>query len=181
MSVEPCLRDEVLAALPSLRAFAMSLVHDRNRADDLVQDTIMRAWRAIDRFERGTNLNAWLFTILRNLYHSEHRKKRREVDDPDGIYAATLKTAPDQQSHLDYEDMRSALAKLSPDQREALLLVAAEGMSYEDAAVVCGTVVGTIKSRVNRARQRLAELLGYDQVEEIGPDHVTKAALQPHP
>ncbi len=181
MSVEPCLRDEVLAALPSLRAFAMSLVHDRNRADDLVQDTIMRAWRAIDRFERGTNLNAWLFTILRNLYHSEHRKKQREVDDPDGTYAATLRTAPDQQSHLDFEDMRSALAKLSPDQREALLLVAAEGMSYEDAAVVCGTVVGTIKSRVNRARQRLAELLGYDQVEEIGPDHVTKAALQPHP
>jgi RNA polymerase sigma-70 factor (ECF subfamily) len=172
------LRDEILATLPSLRAFALSLVHDRNRADDLVQDTILRAWRAIDRFERGTNLHAWLFTILRNLYHSEHRKQVREVDDPDGTYAATLKTAPDQQSHLDFEDMRSALAKLPPDQREALLLVAAEGMSYEDAAAICGTAVGTIKSRVNRARIRLAELLHHGPADEIGPDYLTKAALQ---
>ena len=92
-----------------------------------------------------------------------------------------MRTAPDQQSHLDYEDMRTALAKVPHDQREALLLVTAEGLSYEEAAAICGTAVGTIKSRVNRARQRLAELLGYDQVEEIGPDHVTKAAIQPHP
>ncbi len=178
MSVEPSLSDEMLAALPSLRAFALSLVRDRNRADDLVQDTIMRAWGAIDRFERGTNLNAWLFTILRNLYHSEHRKKKREVDDPDGSYAATLRTAPDQQSHLDFEDMRSALAKLPADQREALLLVAAEGMSYEDAAAICGTAVGTIKSRVNRARHRLACLLHRDPADKIGPDRLTRAALQ---
>jgi RNA polymerase sigma-70 factor (ECF subfamily) len=178
VSVEPSLRDEILAALPSLRAFSLSLVHERTRADDLVQDTIMRAWRAIDRFERGTNLHAWLFTILRNLYHSEHRKRVREVDDPDGTYAATLRTPPDQQSHLDFEDMRSALAKLPSDQREALLLVAAEGMSYEEAAAICGTAVGTIKSRVNRARRRLAELLHHDPADEIGPDRLTKAALQ---
>src|SRR4028119_1161472 len=105
MSVEPALRDEILAAIPSLRAFAISLTHDPHRADDLVQDTLVRAWRAIDRFERGTNLNAWLFTILRNLFHSEYRKKKREVDDPEGTYAATLKVVPDQQSHLEYEDM----------------------------------------------------------------------------
>ena len=181
MSVEPSVRDELLAAIPSLRAFAISLIRDRDRADDLVQDTIVRAWGAIDRFERGTNLNAWLFTILRNLFHSAHRKTMREVDDPDGTYAATLKTAPDQQSHLDFEDMRSALAKLRPDQREALLLVAAEGLSYEDAAAICGTAVGTIKSRVNRARIRLAELLHHDTADEIGPDHVLKAALQAEP
>jgi RNA polymerase sigma-70 factor (ECF subfamily) len=180
MSVAPTIREAILAAVPSLRAFAISLVHDPQRADDLVQDTIVRAWTAIDRFEPGTNLNAWLFTILRNLFYSEFRKKTREVEDSEGTYAATLRTAPDQQSHLDYEDMRAALAKVPHDQREALLLVTAEGLSYEEAAAICGTAVGTIKSRVNRARQRLAELLGHDQVEDIGPDHVTKAALQPH-
>ena len=136
MSVEPSLRNDLLAALPSLRAFAISLTHDHHRADDLVQDTIMRAWRAIDRFERGTNLNAWLFTILRNLFHSEYRRKKREVDDPEGSYAAKLKVVPDQQAHLDYEDMRTALVKLPHDQREALILVAAEGMSYEETAAI---------------------------------------------
>ena len=178
MSVEPALRDAILATVPSLRAFAISLTNDGNRADDLVQDTIVRAWGAIDRFERGTNLGAWLFTILRNLYHSEHRKKKREVEDPEGSYAARLRTAPDQQSHLDFEDLRQALARLSPNQREALLLVAAEGVSYEEAAAICGVPEGTIKSRINRARLRLAELLGHDEPDDIGPDHLTKAALQ---
>jgi RNA polymerase sigma-70 factor (ECF subfamily) len=178
MVAEPRLRDELLAAIPSLRAFAISLTHDPHRADDLVQDTIMRAWRAIDRFEPGTNLNAWLFTILRNLLHSAYRKKRREVEDPEGSYAATLKVVPDQQSHLDYEDMRAALAKLPHDQREALILVAAEGMSYEEAAAITGVAVGTVKSRVNRARYRLALLLHHDAGDEIGPDTVIKAAVQ---
>jgi RNA polymerase sigma-70 factor (ECF subfamily) len=178
MSIEPSLRDELLAAIPSLRAFAISLIHDRNRADDLVQDTLVRAWGAIDRFEPGTNLNAWLFTILRNLFYSEHRKKAREVDDPEGSYAATLKVVPEQPSRLDYEDMRSALARIPADQREALLLVAAEGLSYEDAAQITGVAVGTVKSRVNRARARLAALLDHKPDDVIGPDTVIKAAVQ---
>jgi RNA polymerase sigma-70 factor (ECF subfamily) len=179
MAVEPALRDALLAAVPSLRAFAISLTNDFNRADDLVQDTLVRALAHIDRFERGTNLNAWLFTILRNLFHSEYRKRRREVDDPEGAYAGRLKAHPEQQSHLDFEDFRTALAKLPPDQREALLLVGAEGMSYEDAAQICGVAVGTIKSRVNRARSRLAQILELDDGDEIGPDGVTKAVLVP--
>jgi RNA polymerase sigma-70 factor (ECF subfamily) len=179
MPVEPELRDALLAAVPSLRAFAISLTNDFNRADDLVQDTLVRALAHIDRFERGTNLNAWLFTILRNLFHSEYRKRRREVDDPEGTYAGRLKAHPEQQSHLDFEDFRGALAKLPPDQREALLLVGAEGMSYEDAAAICQVAVGTIKSRVNRARARLAQILQLDEGDEIGPDGVTKAVLQP--
>jgi RNA polymerase sigma-70 factor (ECF subfamily) len=178
MSVEPDLRADMLAALPSLRAFALSLVHDRHRADDLVQDTIVRAWGAIDRFERGTNLNAWLFTILRNLFHSEYRKRRRDVADPEGSYAAKLKAIPDQQSHLDFEDLRAALARIPADQREALLLVAAEGLSYDDVAQITGVAVGTVKSRVNRARTRLASILHHDPADEIGPDAVTKAVLQ---
>jgi RNA polymerase sigma-70 factor, ECF subfamily len=175
---EPEIRDALLAAVPSLRAFAISLCGQVDRADDLVQDTLMRALTHIHRFERGTNLNAWLFTILRNLFHSEYRKRRREVEDPDGSYAARLKVQPEQSSRLDFEDFRSALAKLPHDQREALLLVGASGFSYEDAANICGCAVGTIKSRVNRARSRLAAMLAVDGVEDLGPDRMTRAALQ---
>ncbi len=177
MLVEDTLRDHMLATVPSLRAFAVSLTNSRDRADDLVQDTLMRAWANIDRFERGTNLEAWLFTILRNLFHSEYRSRRREVEDADGSYAARLRTHPDQQARLDYEDFRTALTKLPPDQREALLLVGAQGLSYEEAAEVCNVPLGTVKSRVNRARSRLAALLDLNSEAEIGPDGVTKAAL----
>ena len=177
MRVEGTLRDQMLVAVPSLRAFAISLTGNLDRANDLVQETLLRAWANLDRFERGTNLEAWLFTILRNLFHSEYRKRRREVEDANGAFAAKLRTQPDQQTHLDYEDLLTALAKLPPDQREALLLVGAQGMSYEEAAEVCNVPVGTIKSRVNRARNRLAELLDINSEAEIGPDSVLKAAL----
>ncbi len=175
--VEDTLRDQILAAIPHLRAFAISLSNHPDRADDLVQDTILRAWANIDRFERGTNLNAWLFTILRNLFHSEYRKRKREVEDGDGAFAARLKTHPNQQAHLDYEDFRIALAKLPLDQREALLLVGAQGMSYEEAAEVCNVAIGTVKSRVNRARAKLVVLLDLRDENDIGPDNVIKAAL----
>jgi RNA polymerase sigma-70 factor (ECF subfamily) len=177
MSVEASLRDELLAAIPSLRAFATSLTNSRDRADDLVQDTILRAWANTDKFERGTNLNAWLFTILRNLFHSEYRKRKYETEDADGAYAARLKTHPDQQSHLDFEDFRAALATIPADQREALLLVGAQGLSYEEAAAVCNVAVGTVKSRVNRARSRLASLLDLTGEADLGLDDLTKAAL----
>jgi RNA polymerase sigma-70 factor (ECF subfamily) len=175
--VEDTLRDQMLAAVPHLRAFAVSLTNHPDRADDLVQDTILRAWANSDRFERGTNLNAWLFTILRNLFHSEYRKRKREVEDGDGAFAARLKTHPNQQAHLDYEDFRIALAKLPLDQREALLLVGAQGMSYEEAAEVCNVAIGTVKSRVNRARAKLVVLLDLRDENDIGPDNVIKAAL----
>jgi RNA polymerase sigma-70 factor (ECF subfamily) len=177
MTVEPSLRDGMLTALSSLRAFAISLTNDPIQADDLVQDTILRAWANSHRFEPGANLHAWLFTILRNLFHSEWRKRRREVEDVDGSYAAKLKTLPNQQVHLDFEDFRVALSKLSVDQREALLLVATQGLSYEEVAEICGVAVGTIKSRVNRARIRLAELLSMTGDPDLGPDSITKAAL----
>ena len=176
MSLDPGIRSAMLSAVPSLRAFAISLSGNVDRADDLVQDTLMRALANIHRFEPGTNLNAWLFTILRNLFHSEYRKRKREVEDADGAYAARLASAPEQEARLDFSDLRLALAKLSSDQREAVLLVAAEGFSYEEAAAICGTAVGTIKSRVNRARTRLAELMALDP-GELGPDRVTRAAL----
>lgn len=174
------IRDPLLKAIPSLRAFAISLCGDTDRADDLVQDTLVRALANVDRFEAGTNLNAWLFTILRNLFHSEYRKRRREVEDVDGAYSETLTSLPEQDGHLDFEDLRAALAELPSDQREAVLLVGASGFSYEEAAEICNCAVGTIKSRVNRARSRLAELLYITNVSDFYPDHLLKAAYQPH-
>ena len=179
MMVEPALRAELLASLPNLRAFAFSLVHNRDYADDLVQGTMLNAWASFDRFERGTNLNAWLFTILRNRVRSEYRLKTREVQDRDGTYAAQMHSLPEQQGHLDYEDTLAALARLPLHLREALLLVRAEGLSYDEAAAVCQVPVGTLKSRVHRARARLAKLLDLDSDEEIGPDRVVRAAVQP--
>src|ERR671910_3449307 len=175
MTPEPALRDALLAAVPSLRAFAISLCGQVDRADDLVQDTLLRALSNLDRFERGTNLNAWLFTILRNLFHSEYRKRRREVEDPDGSYAGRLRVQPEQGARLDFEDFRTALAKLPADQREALLLVGASGFSYEDAASIMGCAIGTVKSRVNRARMRLAALLSLEDVEDLGADRLMRA------
>ena len=150
------LRDDILASVPSLRAFAISLSGNGDRADDLVQETLLRAIANINSFQPGSNLPAWLFTILRNLFRSDYRKRRREVEDAEGNYAKTLKTQPAQNAHLEFEEFRAALDKLPQDQREALILVGASGFSYEDAAAICGCAVGTIKSRVNRARSKLS-------------------------
>ena len=177
MTVDPAIRETMLAAVPSLRAFAMSLCGKIDRADDLVQETLLRALTNIDSFEPGTNMSAWLFTILRNLFRSEYRKRRREVEDGDGRFSASLKSQPDQPSHMEFEEFRTALAQLPPDQREALVLVGASGFSYEEAAQICGSAVGTIKSRVNRARTRLAELLAIEGAREMGPDSTTQAVL----
>jgi RNA polymerase sigma-70 factor, ECF subfamily len=164
-------RGAMLAAVPSLRAFAISLCGDVDRANDLVQETLMRAWSHLDSFEPGTNMSAWLFTILRNHFRTEYRKRRREVEDADGGYAERLTTPEEQTAHIEFGELRKALLKLSADQREALILVGASGFSYEEAAKICDCAIGTIKSRVNRARLRLAELLGIENVPEIiGPE-----------
>jgi RNA polymerase sigma-70 factor (ECF subfamily) len=160
----------------SLRAFAVSLCGDKERADDLVQETLFKAWNHLDSFKEGTNLKAWLFTILRNTYFSERRKRRREVEDADGSYAARLATQPAQHGHMDMQDFRAALTKLPDDQREALVLVGAAGFSYEEAAEISGCAVGTIKSRVNRARNRLAGMLGLDEVESLEAENLSKSA-----
>ena len=157
----------MLAAVPSLRAFAISLSGDVDRANDLVQETLMRAWSHLDSFEPGTNMSAWLFTILRNHFRTEYRKRRREVEDADGGYAERLTTREEQTAHIEFNELREALLKLSADQREALILVGASGFSYEEAAKICNCAVGTIKSRVNRARLRLAEILGVEPVPDM--------------
>jgi len=170
-------REGILQAVPSLRAFAISLSGSVDRADDLVQETMLRAFGNIEKFTPGTSLQAWLFTILRNLFHSEHRRRKREVEDPDGVWAGGLAVLPDQEAHLDLSDFRTAFATLSSDQREALVLVGAEGFTYEEAADICGVPVGTVKSRVNRARRRLASILSIDDVDDLSADRRIQAVL----
>ncbi len=178
MTLTPDLRDSLLQSIPSMRAFAVSLTGNVDQADDLVQEAMVRGLTYIQQFQPGTNIQAWLFAILRNQFHTLHRKRWREVEDPDGSYALSLRTQPEQTAHLDFQDFQQALSKLPVDQREALILVGAEGLSYEQAAEICGVAVGTIKSRVNRARNRLAEFLALNSDEDIGPDGVLKAAME---
>ncbi len=160
-------REEIVEHLGSLRGFALSLTRDGSAADDLVQDTVIKAWKAIDQFQVGTNLRAWLFTILRNTYYSGRRKSRREVSDTDGLFAATLSVKPDHDGKLALTDFFKVFSQLPDEQREALILVGASGFAYEEAAETCGVAVGTIKSRVNRGRKRLIELLQMSDGESI--------------
>jgi RNA polymerase sigma-70 factor, ECF subfamily len=177
----PVLRKELMGAIPNLRAFAISLCGDPTRADDLVQETLVKAWGNLHAFQEGTNLKAWLFTILRNVFFSEHRKRRREVEDADGHMSGQLAVHPEQLGHMDFEDFRKALHHLPTDQREALILVGAEGFTYEEAAVISGCAIGTIKSRVNRARVRLIELLGLEASDGFGPDRMSEAIVMQTP
>ncbi len=170
-------RQSLIDAVPNLRAFGISLCGDVDRADDLVQETLVKAWHKIESFQEGTNLKAWLFTILRNTYFSECRKLRREVKDPDGEYSARLSVHPEQHGHMDFADFKDALSQISDDQREALILIGAEGFSYEEVAEICGCAVGTVKSRVNRARARLSQLLNVVGADEYGPEPATEAVL----
>lgn len=160
----------LLFELPKLRAFAISLCRHHDRADDLVQNAILKAWSKQASFEIGTNMRAWLFTILRNEFYSQARKSGREVQDSDGALVDTLSVHPAQHGSLDLQDFKKALDTLPSDHREAIILVGASGFSYEEAAEICGCAVGTLKSRVNRARVRLRELLSMSDDDGFGPD-----------
>lgn len=164
-AVDP--REELVSHLPAMRAFALSLTRNGSQADDLVQDTVLKAWSNIDKFEAGTNLRAWLFTILRNTFYSGKRRAHREVGDPDGVLTGALAEKPAHDGRLQMSDFLRAFAQLPDEQREALALVGASGFSYEEAAEMCGVAVGTVKSRANRARNRLAELLQMDVHEAL--------------
>ena len=179
----PDLRDELIHYLQPLRAFAISLSGNHAAADDLVQDTIIKAWSNIEKFQPGTNMKAWLFTILRNTFYSDRRKHRREVPDPDGLHAATLFELPAHDSRLAMRDFQRAFLQLSAEHREVLILVGASGLSTEESAQMIGVAVGTVKSRTSRARTRLAELMGLSdgdlgaQVAKVSPAAGNKPRL----
>ncbi|MDP4004081.1 sigma-70 family RNA polymerase sigma factor [Methylobacterium sp. NEAU K] len=153
-------RSDIIKALPALRTFALSLVGDVSRADDLVQETFVKAWANQARFRPGTNFTAWLFTILRNQFYSELRKHRREVEDVDGTHASQMTSLSDQEDASTLKVVWERLEDLPAAQRQALLLVGAEGHTYEEAATKLGCQVGTVKSRVSRARTSLLDTLG---------------------
>ncbi|MHC2089486.1 sigma-70 family RNA polymerase sigma factor [Methylobacterium sp. CM6244] len=160
-------RTDLLDALPGVRAFALSLAVNQSVADDLVQETLLKAWQNQHRFEPGSNLMAWLCTILRNHFYTECRKRKREVEDADGAMAAQVVAPASQEASSDLKRVWQHLGKLPPSQREALILVAAQGMTYEAAAELIGCQVGTMKSRVSRARTFLANVLGLDDDRSI--------------
>jgi RNA polymerase sigma-70 factor (ECF subfamily) len=161
-------QDALMAVMPNMRAFARSLTRSADQADDLVQEAVVKAWKSWRQFAPDSNFKAWMFTILRNAYLSELRKRKYEVQDADGEMSAQLGVKAEQPGHMDLLDFQNAFANLLPEHKEALILIGAEGFSYEEAALMCGCAVGTMKSRVNRARTKLAQLMGLDSPSEIG-------------
>lgn len=152
-------KNELTGLIPHLRAFARSLCGDASQADDLAQEAMLKAWHSRESYRAGTNMKAWAFTILRNAFYSEKRRSwRRTPLDPE-VAEATLVAATNPSDSLELLALRNALNELPDDQKEALILVGAGGLAYEEAAEVCGCAVGTIKSRVSRARKALVELL----------------------
>jgi RNA polymerase sigma-70 factor (ECF subfamily) len=164
----PEFRTALVECIPHLRAFARSLTRNREQADDLVHDAAVRALAAESQFCPGTNFKAWIFTILRNLYYNrwrEHRVRSALLEDP---ALASERVGPPQEVVLKVRDFKRAFWQLGQDQREALILVGASGMSYEEAAAICQCPVGTVKSRVSRARQQLMHPLSSDPVQRNG-------------
>ena len=178
MKLDPAIRDQVLATVPSLRAFAISLCGHVDRADDLVQETLLRALAHIDSFEPGTNMPAWLFTILRNLFRSEYRKRRREVEDADGRYAETLKSHPEQTGRVEFSEFRDALAKLPSDQREALILVGASGF-FVRRSRRASAAARSAPSRAGSIAHApaLPTCSQSTAIDDFGPDRATRAVL----
>jgi RNA polymerase sigma-70 factor, ECF subfamily len=168
VTLKPKMEASILRSMPDLRAYALSLCRNGDRADDLLQETLTRAVAHIDMFQDGTNLEAWLFTIMRNSFYNEYRKSKWVEPYPDERFAESIAVLPDQVGWCFAADLRAGLETLSSDHREALFLVGASGMSYEAAAAVAGCRVGTMKSRVNRARRLLAAFMSGEAETSAG-------------
>jgi RNA polymerase sigma-70 factor (ECF subfamily) len=164
---------ELTAVVPHLRAFARGLCGRPDMADDLVQETMLKAWAAQDRFEPGTSMRAWTFVILRNAYLTDMRRNRFRGEYDEGVAERILVAPAGQEEPIHLSDLHRALLTLPPERREALLLVGAGGFSYEEAAAICGCAVGTIKSRVGRARATLSEMLSSGNIPQRRVDDAT--------
>jgi len=150
---------ELTALLPTLRAFGRSLCKDIMFADDLVQETMLKAWNHRNRFHPGSNMKVWLLTILRHHYYSTLRPRKYEVEDPGDEHARRIAVQPEHEAAAELEELVRALMILPNRQREALLLVCADGLSYEQAANLCRCAIGTIRSRIARGRNQLMAAL----------------------
>lgn len=158
-AAEVSFREQLVSVIPHLRAFARSLCRDPTQADDLAQEALAKAWKARESFEPGTSLKAWTFMILRNQFYSEKRRSWRTTSLDAEVAENTLVASDNPSAPMELLELRAALNKLPDDQKEALILVGAGGMAYEEAAQVCQCAVGTIKSRVSRARRALEVIL----------------------
>ncbi len=152
-------RDQLVALIPALRTFARGLCGTRDLADDMAQDAMLRGWAARSSFIPGTNFRAWMFMILRNQFYTTIRKSRRTVSLEPELAERMLVEAPPQQHQIHLADVSRALLQLLPEQREVLLLIGANGLSYDEAAEVVGCAIGTIKSRLARGRKALTQLI----------------------
>jgi RNA polymerase sigma-70 factor (ECF subfamily) len=158
-AMEGRFKRELVALIPHLRAFARTLTGDQASADDLAQDALMKAWDARASYQMGTNMKAWTFMILRNQFYSEKRRSWRQTQLDQEAAERTLVAVDDPQAPVALDELRLALGMLPAEQREALILVGAGGFAYEEAAEICGCAVGTVKSRVSRARRALQGIL----------------------
>jgi RNA polymerase sigma-70 factor (ECF subfamily) len=168
---------ELLEAIPFLRAFARTLCHDAEQAEDLAQETLMKAWQCRAQYQPGTNLRAWMATILRNRFYSLGRRRKWQAEYDQTIIERTLVAPDDPEANVELEDVRRALAVLPDFQREALILVGAGGMSYEEVAQIAGCPLGTVKSRVRRARDELQEILFHGRLPAAGRSEPSLAGL----
>jgi RNA polymerase sigma-70 factor (ECF subfamily) len=158
---------ELLDAVPFLRAFARTLCRDLEQAEDLAQEAVMKAWQNRDQFQPGTNLRAWLATILRNRFYSLGRRRKWQAEYDQEVIERTLVAPDDPAAQVELEDVRRALSMLPDFQREALILVGAGGMSYEEVAEIAGCPLGTVKSRVRRARDELQSILFHGRPADL--------------
>ena len=175
-TLDPTVGPALLAAMPRLRAFAISLCRNGDQADDLVQDTLLRACANIMSFTPGTNMLAWLCTIMKNHFFSECRRRRKPFESIEE-HADSVVSKPAQVAHAECNELWTALDKLEPRQREVLIMIGASGLSYDEAAKMCGCPTGTIKSRVYRARAELAQLLSIEGPEDFEEDRVIAAVV----
>lgn len=154
------LSQQVVDLIPALRAFARTFTINATDGDDLVQETLFRALRSIETFRPGTSLKSWLFTIMRNTYCTQYRRRVREQPGASDCISLKLAVSPSQEWAMAETDLKKALSRLTREQRQIIVMVAGLGFSYEEAAGVIGCAVGTVKSRLNRAREALAQELG---------------------
>ncbi|HEX7758253.1 MAG TPA: sigma-70 family RNA polymerase sigma factor [Caulobacteraceae bacterium] len=168
LAADEAFRAELTPVIPHMRAFSRSLCGNATEADDLVQEALAKAWKSRASYQPDTSLKSWVFTIIRNQFYSDKRRSWRQTSlDPDTA-ERTLIAATNPMAGLELDEVRRALSQLPEDQREALILVGVAGLPYDEVSTICGCAEGTIKSRVSRARQRLADLLNGAAIQEDG-------------